>query len=71
LGIKGKGVGKLQPLSSPIKEPGKMKRKNTGDEDDDDMTLPSKDNKKKDPLSYNPALKDDLMDEHPSPKKKK
>lgn len=70
--VKGKGLGKLQPLKDSPRKEEKSKRKDTGE--DEDEVSPAKDDRSKaknQPLSYNPALQDDLKDDYPSPNKKK
>ena len=62
--LKGKGVGKLEPITSPRKQeqaPPPIQRKMTNESDDDLQESPMKKNTKKEPLSYNPdlVLKDD------------
>lgn len=71
--IKGKGVGKLDPITSPWKPepapPAPIQRKLTNESDMDLEESPMKRNVKKEPLSYNPDLV--LKDDQESPKKKK
>jgi len=70
--IKGKGIGKLEPIASPRKPepapPAPIQRKQTNESDMDLEESPAKKTSKKEPLSYNPDLV--LKDDQESPKKK-